>query len=110
RRPHRLRIEPDGECLGEVFVRVALRVPVIEVLDEALAVRLRRVVLRIFLPGIAEQTPPCRTPTQSIGVVDRVADFVPQDPETYVAVAAFDFEHLRELELREPWMREVERN
>ena len=47
RRPHRVRVEPHGEGLGEVLVGMALRVPVIEMLDEALAVRLRRVVLGI---------------------------------------------------------------
>src|SRR5262245_31201982 len=45
RGPHRLRIEPDGERFGEVFVWVALGVPAIEVLNEALTVRFGCVVL-----------------------------------------------------------------
>ena len=46
RAPVGLRVQPDGERLGEVLVGMALRVPAVEVQDEALAVRLRRVVVR----------------------------------------------------------------
>ena len=39
-----------------------------------------------------------------------MAGLVPQDPQARLGIAAFDLEHLRELELREPRMREVERD
>jgi hypothetical protein len=50
-----MRIEPDRERLGEILVRMTLGIPVIEMLDEALAVRLRRVVLGIGSIRLAEQ-------------------------------------------------------
>src|SRR5262249_55967686 len=45
RSPLRLRIEPDGERLGKVLIRMALGVPVVEMVDEAFAVGFWRVVL-----------------------------------------------------------------
>ena len=108
RRPVGARVEPDGERLREIFVGMALRVPVIEMLDEALAVRLRRVVLGIRRRRAAEQPAPRRPPAQVVRVVDRVAGFVAQDLQARRSIAAFDFEHLRQLELLQPRMREVE--
>ena len=40
----------------------------------------------------------------------RMADLVSEDSQARHLVAALDFEHLRELQLREPRMREIERN
>src|SRR4029453_17654358 len=48
RGPHRLGMEPHGERFCEVFVRVALGVPAIEMLNEALTVRFGSVVLGIW--------------------------------------------------------------
>src|SRR5207249_2620127 len=42
-----------------------------------------------------------------VGVVDGMADLVPQDAHARFGIAAFHFEHLRELQLRQPRMREV---
>src|SRR5438067_68514 len=72
-RPHRPGIEPDGEGLRKIFVGMALRVPVIEMVDEAFAVRLRRVVLGVRGGRRAEQTPPRRTAPEQVRVVDGVA-------------------------------------
>ena len=58
----------------------------------------------------------CRTAGASsaaaelVGVVDRVADLVAQDLQARSAIAAFHFEHLRQLELFEPRVRKVERD
>src|SRR5260370_39130462 len=100
---HGLRIEPDGERFREVFVGMALRVPVIQMVDEALAVRLWRVVLGIGGRWHAEQTPSRRPSPEPIGVVDRVAGLMPEDAQARLRIAPFHFEHLRELELRQPW-------
>ena len=81
---------------------MALRVPVIEVLNEALAVRLGRVILGVIQFRTAEETPARRPASQSIGVVDRVPDLVPQDAETRLGIAPFDFEHVGQLEPGEP--------
>ncbi len=110
RRPVRFRIEPHGERLGEIFVRMALRVPVIEVLDEALAVRLRRVVLRIGDRRITEDAPARRPASQRVRVVDCMADFVTQDLQAREFVAALHLKHLRKLQLLEARIREIKRN
>ena len=89
---------------------MALRVPVVEVLDEALAVRLRRVVLGIRRRRRAEEAPPRRPAPELVRVVDGVAGLVAQDAQARLRVAAFDLEHLRQLELRQPRVREIERN
>ena len=89
---------------------MALRVPVVDVQDEAAAVRLRRVELRIGDRRRAEQRLAAPAPPQQIGVVDGVADFVAQDAHAPGRRAAFDLEHLLALEPRQPRMREVERD
>ena len=53
--PLRLRVEPDRERLGEILVGMALRVPGVEVDDEALAVGPRRVELGVGLARAAEE-------------------------------------------------------
>src|SRR6185436_13576322 len=82
RRPHRLRVEPHSKGFGKVFVGMALRVPVIKMLDEALTVRLWCVVLRIRRGGCAEQPAASGAPADLIRVVEGVSDLVPEDPET----------------------------
>src|SRR5437868_4954517 len=74
-RPHRARIEPDGERFCKVFVGMTLGVPMIEVLDEALAVGFWRVVFRIFGCGTPKEAPPRSPPPQAVGIVDRVTRF-----------------------------------
>ena len=56
--PLAVRRQPHGKRLGEILVRMALRVPRVEMQDEALAVRLRRVELRVGLRWRAEHLPP----------------------------------------------------
>src|SRR6185503_4944078 len=71
--PLAVRRQPDGERLGEVFVRVALRVPRVQMQHEALAVRLRRVELWIRFRGRAEDLASLASSTEAVGVVDDVA-------------------------------------
>src|SRR5207244_823243 len=99
-----------GEGLGEVLVGMALGVPMIKMMDEALAVRLRRVVLGVRRRGRTEQATPCGTATEQVGIVDGMAGLVPQNAKTRVSITALHLQHLRELEVREARMREVERN
>ena len=82
----------------------------IDVLHEALAVRLRVVELRVRLGGAAEQRAPLPPQAQLVGVVDDVAGLVAQDAHAPLVIAALDFEHLRLLEPLEPRMRQVERH
>ncbi len=106
--PLRFRLEPHREGFGKVFVGMALRVPRVEMEDEALAVRLGRVVLGIRRRRRAEQLEPLAPPLELIGVVDGVAGLVAENLHAPLVLAAFDFEHLRFLELLEARMREVE--
>src|SRR5439155_21803779 len=108
RGPQRPRIQLHGEGLGEIFSRVALRVPMIEMLHKALAVGLRRVVLGVWRGREAEQPAPRGPAPQLIRVVDRVTGLVTQDSQARFKIAAFDLEHLGELEPRQPRMREIE--
>src|SRR5204862_4766056 len=55
----------------------------------------------------AEQAAPRGPAPQLIRVVDRVTGLVAQDSQARFSIAAFDFEHLGELELGEPRMREI---
>ena len=77
--PLRVRLQPDGERFREVLVGMTLRVPGVQVQDEALAVGLRRVVLGILCGRRPEQLQPLAPPVQRIGVVDGVARLVAED-------------------------------
>ena len=50
------------------------------------------------------------SPLQPVGIVDRVPNLVSKDPHAPGPGAAFDFEHLAQLEPRESWVRQVEWN
>src|SRR5207245_1898963 len=110
RPPFRLGAEPDREGLREVLVGMALRVPGVEVQHEALAVRPRRIVLRIGLAGAAEALLPPLPPPQPVGVLDRVAGLVTEDLEAPVPGAALHLEHLALLQPAQPRVDQVERD
>ena len=77
---------------------------------EALAVRLRRVELGVRRRRVAEELAPLPLQAQAERVVERVSGLVPQDAHAPFVLAAFDFEHLRLLELLEARVRQVERD
>ena len=110
RPPFALQAEPDRERLGEILVRVALRVPRVEVEHEALAVRPGRVVLGVGIGRAAEQLLSAPAPPQAIGVLDGVTGLVAQDPEAPLPGPALYLEHLALLQPGEPRMGEIERN
>src|SRR3954451_10996925 len=87
---------------------MALRVPAIEMQHEALAVRLRRVIVRILHVGRTKQLLAPPPLAKLVGVIDGVARLVPKDLHAPGLVAPFDFEHLRSLQFLQAWMREVE--
>ena len=100
--------QPHGKRFGEVFVRVALRVPRIEMEHEALAVGLGRVELRIRLARRSERVLPLPAPPQSECVVDGVTGLVPEDAHAPFVFAALDLEHLGLLQRFEPRVRQIE--
>src|SRR5438093_738983 len=89
---------------------MTLRVPVIQVLHEAFAVRLWRVVLGVRRVRVAEDAPSRRPPAEVVGVVDRMAGLMTQDAQAPGGLTALDLEHLRELQPGEPRVREIERD
>ena len=102
------RVQPDRERLGEVLVGMALRVPAVEMQHEALAVRLRVVILRIRLVRRAEDLLAPAALPQLVGVVDGVAGFVAQDAHAPLRRAPFDLQHVGALEPLQAGMRKVE--
>ena len=108
--PVGIRVEPDRERFREILVRMALRVPAVEVQDEALAVGLRRVVVGILHVRRAEDLLAPPPLTQLVRVVDGMSGLVPQDLQAPRVRAPLDLEHLGAFELLEPRMREVEGN
>ena len=101
--------QPHREGLGEVFRRVALGVPGLQMHHEAPAVGPRRVVLGVRFGRAAEQLLAPPAPMQAIRIVDGVAGLVAQDPEAPLRRAALDLEHLAFFELGQPRMGEIER-
>src|SRR5688572_25533068 len=83
RRPSRVplppapsRLEPDREGLGEVLVRVRLRVPEVEVQHEALARWPWPVEVRIPLRGLPEELLPAPAALELVRVLDGVPRLV----------------------------------
>ena len=82
----------------------------VEMQDEALAVRLRRVELGVLLARAAEDLAPLPPAPERERVVDGVAGLVPEDTHAPLGIASLDLEHLREFELREARVCQVERD
>src|SRR5690606_8292974 len=71
--PARTRLHPDGEGLGEVLRRMALRIPLAEVEDVTTTRGARRVARRIAPGSRPEDRAPVAPLPQTIGGVERVA-------------------------------------
>src|SRR5688572_2817741 len=108
--PAGARLQPDGERLGEVLGRMALRVPVTEVQHEVAARGPRTIDVRVRARSLAERAPPLFAPADPVGVVERVGYLVTQNARHPVRVAAFDLAHEAALQALQAWMRHVERH
>ena len=60
--------------------------------------------------GVAEQLFPAAAPREAIGMIDGVPALVTQELQAPLGRAAFDLEHLAQLERLQPRMRQPERN
>jgi hypothetical protein len=107
--PLRFGIEPNGEGFCKVLVGVTLSVAGLEMHDVPFAIGFRGIAFRVGLGRATENAMSPSLPSESIGIVDGVARFVTEDAHTPVGRPSFDFEHLRSLELHEPWMGHVKR-
>ncbi len=106
--PARLRLQPDGERLGEVLRRMALRIPVPEVQYVAPAAGTRRISVGVGCRRTAEYAPPAGPAPEPVGIVDRMAGLVTHDAVTPFPVAAFHLAHHLPLQLKQARVREIE--
>src|SRR5262245_46626707 len=86
---------------------MTLRVPEIEMQDEALRVRFRAVILRVLRAPAAEHLAPGKAPMHEVRGIERVGGLVPEQAHALLLAAPFHLEHLPLLELFEPWMRQI---
>src|SRR5262245_15778366 len=89
---------------------MALGVPLLEVHDEAAAVRARDVPVAVALRRLAEELLPPAPEPEPVRVLDRVPALVPEEPHAPLRRPALDLEHVGELEACKPRVSQVERN
>src|SRR6266496_2592390 len=110
RPPVRTRPQPDRKGLGEILVRMALRIPAPKVLDIAPAGRIGPVIARVAFRGWAEQLLPAPAAVQLVGVLHGMAGFMTEDGHALGPGATLDLEHHFLLELHQAGMGEIERD
>src|ERR1043165_3617904 len=102
--------QPHGECFGEVFRRMCLRVPGGQVQYVLATLRPWFVEVGIRLRERAEELAVLAFEVEAKSGVERVAGLVPQDAHALLVGAALDFQHLAAFELHQPRVRQVERD
>src|SRR5262249_44696255 len=98
------------EGLGEIFIRMALRIPESQMLDIILAGWVWPVIGRITDRRWTEQLLPAPTPLQLIGVLYDMPGFVPEDAHAFLRGSALDFRHHLSLQPHQAGMGEIERD
>ncbi len=103
--------EPDGKGLGKIFVRMTLRVPIIEMHDVAATKRPRMVDIgRLLARGPAKGLLPFFLSRQLVGVTVGVGGFVPDESHEPLSGSALHFEHHRFLQRAQPIVHQKKRN
>ena len=109
--PIKVRRQPDGERLGEIFIRMALRIPVVEMHHVTAAERPRTIKFRCLISRrLSESLLPFFLFRQLIGVAVSVRRFVPDQSHEPLWRSALDFEHHRLLQLAQPVVHEKKRH
>src|SRR5262245_8683693 len=108
RPPVRTRPQPHRKGLGEIFGRVALRIPAPKVLDITPAGRIGSVIARVVFRGRAEQLLPAPAALQLVGVLHGVASLMAENGHALGPGAPFNLEHHFLLELHQARMGEIE--
>src|SRR5262245_39381621 len=106
--PVRPRPQPHRKGLGEILVRMALRIPKPKMLDVTPAGRIGPIVERIALRGQAEQLLPASAAVQLVGLLHRVAGLMTENGHALGPGAALDVEHHFLLELHQAGMGKIE--
>src|ERR1700761_6511152 len=96
--PIGLRLQPDGKCLGEVFGRMGLRVPLTEVVHIAAATGTGAVGGGGLQKSGGEGLAPPLAASQPISVVHGMASLVPQNAHEPAVITALYFAHDATLE------------
>src|SRR3954447_2645575 len=110
RPPVRTGPQPHRKGLGEILVRMALRIPQPQMLDVTPAGRIGPVVAWVVFRRRAEQLLPASPALQLVAVLYGVACFVTEDGHALAPCSALDVEHHLLLELHQAGMSEIERN
>src|SRR4051794_16802679 len=110
RPPVRTRPQPHRKRFGEIFIRMALRIPEAEMLDVPPAGRIGPVVARVALRRRAEQLLPAPAALQLVTVLNGMACLMTEDGHAFAPGSALDVEHHLLLELHQAGMGEIERN
>src|SRR6185503_19756636 len=92
--PGRIGREPDRKGLGKVLIRMALRIPHIEVPHEAPAIGPGAVTFGIGLRRAPKDLLPKAEAAEAIGIFYGMACLMPQDAHAPVRGPALDLEHL----------------
>src|SRR5438477_8555018 len=97
------RREPDREGLREIFIRMALRIPVFEMHDVTAAERARPVSIRRLLARrLSENLLPLFLARKLVSVGVGVPSFVPHQLHKPLFRPPLDFEHHRPLQRAQP--------
>src|SRR5678816_4674362 len=89
---------------------MSLPVPGIKIQHVVPAAGLRLIPLGIGYSKGTEHVSPGTAGVQTESIADRMSGFMPQDSHTFAFAGAFNLQHLRSLELNQPWMRQIEGN
>src|SRR3954470_17776124 len=107
RPPVRAWAYPHREGFGEIFVRMALRVPEPKMLDKTPAGRIWPVVARVAFRRRTEQLLPAPAALRLVGVLHGMACLVPENRHALGPGAALDVEHHLLLELHQAGMGKI---
>src|SRR3984893_6244222 len=106
--PVRTRPQPHRKGLGEILVRMTLRIPEPKMLDITPTRWIGPIVERIAFRGQAEQLLPASAAMQLVGLLHRMAGLMTENGHALGPSAALDVEHHFFLELHQAGMGEIE--
>ncbi len=108
--PCRIWCQPNCEGLRKVLIRMALRIPHIEVPHEAPAIGPGAVIFGIGFRRASKDLLPKAEAAEAIGIFYGVACLMPQDAHAPVRGPALDLEHLVQFQFREARMGQIKRH
>src|SRR5262245_6699596 len=98
RPPVAVRVEPNRECLGEIFNGMPLRIPAGKIDRIVAALRLRFVGSRILLARVTEELSIAIASMKRVSLVEAVPRLMAKNPPAFSLAGTLNFQHLRPLE------------